>query len=156
MIESFDILPPFPENEAPRELSILSLISRAIFQPLSLEDNLLVVLTALTSGSGVGFNRAMLLVMDGDRLRGEMWLGPGTTEEAEEIWRSLAASGSGYAEMIEHNRRLIKGERDTLTRRIRNLTFRIDPAAPTVPALAAVRKEIILVPPARVRAGPGQ
>ncbi len=145
MIESFDILPPFPENEAPRELSILSLISRAIFQPLSLEDNLLVVLTALTSGSGVGFNRAMLLVMDGDRLRGEMWLGPGTPEEAEEIWRSLAVSGSGYAEMIEHNRRLIKGDRDTLTRRIKNLTFHIDPSAPTVPAMAAVRKEIILV-----------
>lgn len=146
MIESFDILPPFSENEVPRELSILSLISRAIFQPLSLEDNLLVALTALTSGSGVGFNRAMLLVMDGDRLRGEMWLGPGTAEEAAEIWRSLAASGSGYPEMIEHNRRLIKSDRDTtLTRRMKNLTFHIDRDAPTVPALAVVRKRLILV-----------
>ncbi len=145
MIGSFAFLSSLPEKEVPRELSILSLISQAFFQPLSLENNLLVILTALTSGAGVGFNRAMLLIRDGDRLKGEMWLGPRTPEEAAGIWEELSASGTGYAEMIEHNRRLVKGNGDSLTHRIKNLTFPIDRNNPSVPAMAAVRREMHLV-----------
>jgi hypothetical protein len=76
MIQKYGILAADFQREGPKELMLLSIISQSYFQPFSLEDNLLVILTALTSGSGVGFNRAMLFLKDGDRLRGEMWLGP--------------------------------------------------------------------------------
>ena len=90
---------------------LLSIISQSFFQPFSLEDNLLVILTALTSGSGVGFNRAMLFLKQGDRLKGEMWLGPRSAEEAGLIWEVLSTPGIGYVEIVEHNRALVSQER---------------------------------------------
>ncbi len=145
MIESYSILSPDFERDAPRELMLLSIISQGFFQPFSLEDNLLVILTALTSGSGVGFNRAMLFLKDGDRLKGEMWLGPRSAEEAGLIWEVLSTPGIGYVEIIEHNRALVRKNEDTLSGRLKGLVYAADEEGALIPAYAACRKEILHV-----------
>ncbi|MBP1769783.1 MAG: signal transduction histidine kinase, partial [Candidatus Aminicenantes bacterium] len=145
MIEKYSILSPDFERDAPRELMLLSIISQSFFQPFSLEDNLLVILTALTSGSGVGFNRAMLFLKQGDHLRGEMWLGPRSAEEAGLIWEVLSTPGIGYVEIVEHNRALVSKNEDTLSARIKNLVYAADDESALIPASAACRKEILLV-----------
>lgn len=146
MIEKFSFLTSDFEKDAPKEMMLLSIISQSFFQPFSLEDNLLVILTALTSGSGVGFNRAMLFLREGERLRGEIWLGPRTPEEAGYIWDVLATPGIGYVEIIEHNRALVSKNEDTLSRRIKSVVFTMDEAAcAQVPVQAACLKEICLV-----------
>jgi signal transduction histidine kinase len=146
MIEKYNFLSSDFQKDAPREMMLLSIISQSFFQPFSLEDNLLVILTALTSGSGVGFNRAMLFLKEGDRLRGEMWLGPRTPEEAGYIWEVLSTPGIGYVEIIEHNRALISKNEDTLSNRIKNLVFNMDEeSCARFPAFAACNKEIYLV-----------
>ena len=126
MIETYNILSPDFERDAPREMTLLSIISQSFFQPFSLEDNLLVILTALTSGSGVGFNRAMLFLKHGDRLKGEMWLGPSSAEEAGSIWEVLSTPGIGYIEIIEHNRALVNKNEDTLSARLKGLVYSAD------------------------------
>ena len=145
MIEKYNFLAPDFERDAPREMVLLSIISQSFFQPFSLEDNLLVILTALTSGSGVGFNRAMLFLKQGDRLKGEMWLGPRSAEEAGDIWEVLSTPGIGYVEIIEHNRALVSKNEDTLSRRLKGLVFAADEETALIPAYAACRKEMILV-----------
>jgi hypothetical protein len=145
MIETHSILSPDFERDAPRELMLLSIISQSFFQPFSLEDNLLVILTALTSGSGVGFNRAMLFLKQGDRLKGEMWLGPRSGEEAGFIWEVLSTPGIGYVEIIEHNRALVNKNEDTLSGRLKGLVYAADEEGALIPAYAACRKEILLV-----------
>jgi anti-sigma regulatory factor (Ser/Thr protein kinase) len=145
MIEKYNILSPDFERDAPRELMLLSIISQSFFQPFSLEDNLLVILTALTSGSGVGFNRAMLFLKQGDRLRGEMWLGPRSAEEAGLIWEVLSTPGIGYIEIVEHNRALVTKNEDTLSGRLKGLVYAADEEGALIPASAACRKEILLV-----------
>ena len=145
MIEPFAFLSARFEKDVPRELSVLSIISQSFFKPFSVEDNLLVILTALTSGSGVGFNRAMLFIRDGDRLKGEMWLGPRSANEAADIWEVLSTPGIGYVEIIEHNRLLVMNNENTLTHRIKNLTFGLNQEKASIPSLAAMRKEILLV-----------
>jgi len=146
MIEKYNYLASDFEKNAPKEMMLLSIISQSFFQPFSLEDNLLVIMTALTSGSGVGFNRAMLFRRDGDRLRGEYWLGPRTPEEAGYIWEVLSTPGIGYVEIIEHNRALIRKNEDTLSRRIKNLVFAMDEqTCGLMPVLAACHKEAYLV-----------
>jgi signal transduction histidine kinase len=145
VIEKYDFKSYELERDAPKELMLLSIISQSFFQPFSLEDNLLVTLTALTSGSGVGFNRAMLFLRDGDRLKGEMWLGPRSAEEAGFIWEVLSTPGIGYVEIVEHNRALVRKNEDTLSRRIRDLVYAADEADALIPAYAACRKEILLV-----------
>jgi signal transduction histidine kinase len=145
MIEKYDFLGSDFERDAPREMVLLSIISQSFFQPFSLEDNLLVILTALTSGSGVGFNRAMLFLKQGDRLKGEMWLGPRSAEEAGFIWEVLSTPGIGYIEIIEHNRALVSKNEDTLSSRLKGLVFAADEETALIPAYAACRKEILLV-----------
>jgi hypothetical protein len=137
------------ERDAPKELVLLSIIAQSYFQPFSLQDNLLVILTALTSGSGVGFNRAMLLRAEGDRLKAEMWLGPATSEEARSIWEILSTPGIGYIEIVEHNRSLLSREGATLSDRIKGLSFPLGENGLRIPARALERREIVMVSDAR-------
>jgi len=145
MIETYHFLDSDFQQESSRELTLLSIISQSYFQPFSLEDNLVLILTALTSGSGVGFNRAMYLRRDGNRLRGEAWLGPRSPEEARSVWEVLSTPGIGYVEIIEHNRALLRANEDSLTRRIRKLSFTSSDEPDLLPAATARHKEIALV-----------
>jgi signal transduction histidine kinase len=133
------------EKDEPKELMLLSIISQSFFQPFSIEDNLLVILTALTSGSGVGFNRAMLFRAWGDLLRGELWLGPKSAEEAKSIWEVLSTPGIGYIEIIEHNRALLRREADSLNKRIKTLAYSLDREPLSIPALPAAKREVVWV-----------
>lgn len=145
MIDRHHFLVSGFDRTVPRELALLSIIAQSYFQPFSLEDNLLVILTALTSGSGVGFNRAMLFLRQGNRLKGEMWLGPRSAEEAGLIWDVLSTPGIGYVEIIEHNRTLISKNEDTLTRRINGLLFPLNGDPAVVPGMAALERQILHV-----------
>jgi signal transduction histidine kinase len=149
MIETFPLLSSDAQSDGPKELSLLSIIAQAFFQPFSVEENLLVVLTGLTAGSGVGFNRAMLFRTSGETLKGEVWLGPRSAEDARTIWNILSTPGIGYAEMIEHNRWLLSRESDSLTPRIKSLAYPLTLPGLTLPALCAAKKEVFLVRDAR-------
>jgi signal transduction histidine kinase len=47
------------------------------------------VLAAYTAGEGLEFNRAFLLVAEGDQLRGWFGVGPRSHEEARELWAEI-------------------------------------------------------------------
>ncbi|MGB8952374.1 MAG: ATP-binding protein [Candidatus Aminicenantales bacterium] len=145
MIETFNFSMPDFRKDAPKELMLLSIISQSFFQPFSLEDNLLVILTALTSGSGIGFNRAMLFLTDGEELEGKLWLGPKSAEEANTIWEILSTPGIGYADIIEHNRTLLSQNADALSHRIQTMTYDLSQENLMIPALAAGRREILRI-----------
>ncbi len=70
MIERYQFLLREFYEETSKELQIFSIIAQSFFQPFSLVDNLLVILTALTAGPGVGFNRAMLFRRPGRQAQG--------------------------------------------------------------------------------------
>jgi len=145
MIETYGLYLGDVERDAPKELVLLSIIAQSYFQPFSMQDNLLVILTALTSGSGVGFNRAMLLRAEGGRLKGEIWLGPATPEEASSIWEILSTPGIGYLEIVEHNRSLLSRHGGTLTDTIKGLSFPLGENGLHIPARAVERREIVMV-----------
>ncbi len=134
----------FPQSGS-KELQIFSILAQSFFQPFSLKDNLLVILTALTAGSGLGFNRAMLFLVDGNELKGEFWLGPASAEEAASLWQILSNHEIGYSEIIDYNRRLLMDENNPLVQKIRQMSFPLYAAEPSLPALAASSREIIHV-----------
>ena len=76
-------------------ITLMSQISESIQSDVKIEKMLHTVLTGVTSGSGLGFNRAMLLLLDrsGEFLEGRMAVGPDSFEEAIQIWSSISASG---------------------------------------------------------------
>lgn len=145
MIEKYDYFVHDFKEKSSKELRILSIISQSFFQPFSLNDNLLVILTALTSGSGIGFNRAMLFLKEENKLKGEMWLGPRSEEEAHSIWKMLSTPGIGYLEIVEYNRSLLSRNANALSNRIKNLTYSLNSENSYIPARAVYDKKIIVV-----------
>jgi PAS domain S-box-containing protein len=84
-------------------LSKLFLISSAMRGTLELDKLLRMVLTAVTRGDGLGFNRAMLFLHDEDQatLRGAMGVGPASHEEAWEIWSRLTVEQKSLQSIME-------------------------------------------------------
>ncbi|MFH1189461.1 MAG: hypothetical protein V1682_02080, partial [Candidatus Omnitrophota bacterium] len=76
------------------EFSMLFEISNAMRTTLKLDQILYIILTALTSHEGLGFNRAMLFLVNDkeDVLEGIMGIGPHTAEEAGKIWHAISQS----------------------------------------------------------------
>jgi len=74
-----------------RELGMLHEVSNMMRTTLNLNQIFYIILTALTSHEGLGFNRAMLFLVNekGDMLEGIMGVGPHSGEEADKIWRGI-------------------------------------------------------------------
>ncbi len=72
--------------------SILSHLSETMGVENETETTFYNILTGVTSGSGLGFNRAMLFMVENDMLQGKMAIGPDSFEEAIEIWNSLSSA----------------------------------------------------------------
>ncbi|OIO28243.1 MAG: hypothetical protein AUJ18_09990 [Candidatus Hydrogenedentes bacterium CG1_02_42_14] len=70
-----------------QELMILNKISREIHGSTSADEILATILTGVTAGYGLGYNRAMILLLDGEMrsLNGAMGIGPGV-EEVARVW----------------------------------------------------------------------
>lgn len=75
-----------------QEMSRLFFISSAMRGTLELDRLLRMILTAVTMSDGMGFNRAILFLVDEEAavLRGVMGVGPGTAEEAWQIWDQMS------------------------------------------------------------------
>lgn len=75
-----------------RELNILYKSAQAMGTNMDLEKCLRMILNAVTVGNGLGFNRAILFMVNEDDsiLQGMMGVGPESAEEAGRIWSRLS------------------------------------------------------------------
>ena len=74
-----------------KELDFRMAVTTAMLGTLDLEQILYIILSGITSGDGLGFNRAFLFLVDeaGRHLRVVMALGPTNKEAAERIWETM-------------------------------------------------------------------
>jgi len=87
-----------------QELSILYDIGTAMSSTLNLDRLLRIILTAATmGGSGLGFNRAILLLMNErtNTLQGMMGVGPTNWEEASRAWGEVSGKHKSLMEWIQ-------------------------------------------------------
>lgn len=100
--ESQELLLTEELERARMELSILYEISNAMRTTLHLDEILYIILTGVTAHSGLGFNRAMLfLVNEKEKLiEGKMGIGPDTGEEAGRIWAKIEAENMNLEDLI--------------------------------------------------------
>ncbi|MFA4981674.1 MAG: diguanylate cyclase [Candidatus Omnitrophota bacterium] len=84
------------------EFSLLYEISNAMRTTLKLDQIFYIILTALTSHEGLGFNRAMLFLVNQKEnvLEGVMGIGPHTAEEAGKIWHAISQSKMSLEDFI--------------------------------------------------------
>ena len=85
-----------------RELSILYHINTAMRSTVRLNKLLRIILTGVTIGGGLGFNRAVLLMVNerAQTLKGMLAVGPGSGEEANKIWQKNVEQQRTLVEMI--------------------------------------------------------
>jgi signal transduction histidine kinase len=84
------------------QLSLLYEINNALLSTMKFEQILHIILTAITMGEGMGFNRAMLFLTDErrNRLTGMMGVGPDNAEQAEKVWKNWAGKRDKLSEIL--------------------------------------------------------
>ena len=84
------------------ELTVLYEVSRALQKTVDEEKALYTILVGVTSGRGLGFNRAFILLIDSDTqyLKGRLAIGPSSAEEASRIWQELRDEHWTLAELL--------------------------------------------------------
>ncbi|MFQ5841037.1 MAG: GAF domain-containing protein [Thermodesulfobacteriota bacterium] len=84
------------------QLSLLYEINNALLSTMKFEQILHIILTAITMGDAMGFNRAMLFLTDErrNRLTGMMGVGPDSAEQAGKIWENLEGKKDKLSEML--------------------------------------------------------
>jgi two-component system sensor histidine kinase HydH len=91
------------ENEKRvRELTILWELSKALLTTVNFDHIIQMTLTAITLGAGLGFNRAMLFMLNEKSgfLEGTMAVGPDNAEEAGRIWRYLSQQKGTVSDLV--------------------------------------------------------
>ncbi len=88
-----------------RELSILFQLSMATKRAIKLGDLLRVILSCVTVGEGLGFNRSIFFMVNENNgiLEGKMGLGPDSGAEAQRIWNKIdkqEVESSGLVEWL--------------------------------------------------------
>lgn len=83
-------------------LSLLMEITNIMRSTLDLEEILYIILTSVTMGEGLGFNRACLFLADssGKHLAGKMAVGPRSADEARQNWTAVDPHGKSLYEII--------------------------------------------------------
>src|SRR3989338_9967812 len=89
-------------NRARKELSILYDASNAMRTTLELNHILYIILTGVTAHTGLGFNRAILFLMNKKErvLEGKMVIGPESGEEAKKIWKYIEQENHDLEDLI--------------------------------------------------------
>ena len=73
-----------------QQLTSTKEIIDTLYESVSTEEVIYLILVAVTSQMGFGFNRAFYLEASGARLRGRIGIGASTIEDAHRIWARLA------------------------------------------------------------------
>ncbi|HPQ53149.1 MAG TPA: ATP-binding protein [Spirochaetota bacterium] len=109
------------------QMNLISQVSESIQRDDEIDSVIHALLTGVTSGSGLGFNRAMLFMVDvaKNSLQGKMAVGPDTLEEAIEIWSSVSSCEVDiYSQLKSFNEVEIKGK--NLVEAVQQTSFSLD------------------------------
>ncbi|MCS7192042.1 MAG: PAS domain S-box protein [Armatimonadetes bacterium] len=110
------------------QLETIMAIAQAMESTYEIKRLLHAILTAATAGPGLGFNRAILLLVDktAKSLKTAMAVGPLTTEEAYATWARLAAERKNLWDFIREYPGDEEINRTPLMEYVRDLTVPLD------------------------------
>ncbi len=114
-----------------RRLLILNQVSTAMQSTLELERLLHIILSGITAGEGLGFNRAILFLLseDGTRLEGRMGVGPINVEECRHIWTAIFSEELHLEDFLRRFDRVKAYRHSELNQRTRQLTIPLEASA---------------------------
>ena len=114
------------------QLQLMHEIGRLFQGSLDIERVLSTILTCITAGSALGFNRAFVCLWDetSNRLEGRMALGPSSQEEAGRVWSEISQREFTLAELLKQD-----ATQELTPLQLRALGLRLRLSNPGFPAL---------------------
>jgi diguanylate cyclase (GGDEF)-like protein len=105
------------------ELGILYEISNAMRTTLKLDEILYIILTGVTAHTGLGFNRAMLFLVNEKEkiIEGKMGIGPENGEEANIAWTKIEEEKMDLDDLINAFKKSTSVLESGFNRQVRNL-----------------------------------
>lgn len=122
------------------ELGILYEISNAMRTTLKLDEILYIILTGVTAHIALGFNRALLfLINENDSaIEGKMGIGPETGEEANRIWKQIEEEKMDLDDLINVYKISDNALKSGFNKQIQNLKFPLQDKNENLLALAVL------------------
>ncbi len=110
-------------HRAQKELAILYEVSNAMRTTLELNHVLYIILTSVTAHTGLGFNRALLFLINLKErcLEAKMAIGPESGEEAQRIWNYISSSNQGLDDLIKEENLTQDINQTPLLKSVKNL-----------------------------------
>src|SRR3989338_6086866 len=112
-------------NRTYRELNVLFEISSAMRTTLELNPILYIILTGVTSHAGLGFNRALLFLVNKKErcLECKMAIGPESGEHADKIWKYITNAKQELQDLIQGDNIPETVYQSSLFNTLKNLTI---------------------------------
>ncbi len=103
-------------------------MNTAYLTAVELDDILQAILVGITANEGLKFNRAFLVMFEEDQqfLRGRMAIGPGSQEEAGQIWSEMQGRSMSFMDIVRDIRETLNNEDNEVNRIARSLVVSID------------------------------
>lgn len=116
-------------NRANRDLSVLYDVSNAMRTTLDLNHILYIILTCVTAHTGLGFNRAILFLINSkDRcLEPQMAIGPDSGEHAQKIWQYISDVKPHLEDLIKEENINTNIEQSSLLQSVKTLKISLAP-----------------------------
>ncbi len=130
------------------ELSMLQQINQAMQGTLKLENLLHLILTSVTAGRALGFNRAMLFLVNTETnmLEGEMAVGPVSRESAYNIWAKMSEEDRALEELFQLYDKFPGRRENQLSDRVEGMKLSLDDASDAdVVVLSVMEKRPFIV-----------
>ena len=100
------------------QLTSMKEIVDILYESVSTQDVIHIVLVGVTCQMGLGFNRAFFLQAKANQLKGRIGIGPSDAEEANEIWSCIAACNFASLREVYEDLILQGGIRDFRTQEL--------------------------------------
>lgn len=110
-----------------KDLTLITEINRVLMEPRKLDSLLYILLTTLTFGEEIGFNRAVLFMYNAKTgtLQGMMGIGCETVDEAYQVWQILPKDVTAIT-WIERIKELEPLGDTTFNQKVKRLRFFVD------------------------------
>ncbi|MFH1062770.1 MAG: hypothetical protein V1747_07815 [Candidatus Omnitrophota bacterium] len=131
------------------ELLMLYEISMAMSSTLRLDEILYIILTSVTSGEGLGFNRAMVFLVNEKEniLEGRMGIGPDSEADAKNIWEFIENTHKTLEELLKDYKEFGRKQDSHFNNNVKNIKLPINPSSGILAQTVLQKKQFEIITP---------
>ncbi len=124
-------------------------IGNAMRSTLRLDEILYIILTSVTAHEGLGFNRAMVFLVNEkeNKLEGRMGIGPDSGEDAQNIWKFIEKTGKSLEELLSAYQEFGRRTDSNLNNLVKGISIAIEPTTGVLAQTVLEKKPFNIISP---------